>query len=118
MTRPTKQNWIEGAVWVGIVAAVILGIIVFASLGCSASHIAQPLGAGAMNALMDRLETKIEYLNQQYIPQSEGMTKGGIAAIMAAINGAFGVFYLARHRWFPIKPKSPDLLRRFKKGNE
>jgi hypothetical protein len=103
--RPTKQNWIEGMMWVGIVAATIMSILVFASLGCAspAKALGEGAGQGAVRELLTQLDTKINHISQQQMPPVQPMSEGGMAAVMAAINGAFGVFYLVRKKWFNIE---------------
>jgi len=100
--NPRYQRWLDSLLYVGAMAVIIACILMayIALTGCSS--MSQGFGRGVTSVALDRLDSKINYLSQQYVPPSKSISEGGVAAIMAAINGLFGLFYLVRKRWFPM----------------
>lgn len=103
MTR--RNKWFEAAVWVGVVAAVVLGIVVFASLGgCSQAErtgLTQTFTRTAVETGLDRLETKLSHFLEQYTPPS---TPTEPVSPLQGLVGAAGMMavYLVRKRFFPM----------------
>ncbi len=107
---PRARRWRDNILYVAATTIIVLVIFLgYAFLsGCSQVDrvgMVQAATETATNAALDRLEAKLGFMNQQYAPPSAPMSEGGMAAVVAAMNGLFAMFYLARKKWFPIEPK-------------